>query len=222
MQWDSTVGPAVVLAMDSEPDSVSIIGPEYIKGRYSDTAAIDVSSLVRTRFDLFGRSGTFGAAALVISQLRPSHSSGDGCIELPTTAIQMTKRGWHVALKTGYASSIQLDSIEGMSPSDSAIFAVQVTRIVSALPKLHDPVFNNVPFVVSSAYRFRTAFIEGIVASTRREIPSEATPREEHTFLIAERPINSSDDYHVTFSTRSAGEEGSTSVTNVLVKYHAQ
>jgi hypothetical protein len=215
-QWDSAAGLAIVLAVDSVPDSVSVIRPEYIEGRYSDTTVIDLRSLAHARFDLFGRNGTFGTAVLATSRFMVPRGSEDGCVQWPTATLPTTKRGWHVALETGHASAIQLDSIEGMSPSDSAIFAAQVTRVVSTLPELRDPVFNNVPFVVRSAYRFQTTVIEGIVASTQRDIPSEATPREEHVFLIAERPVGSSDDYHIVFSTRNAGTEGSTPVTNVL------
>jgi hypothetical protein len=217
IQWNPAAGPALVLALDSVPDTVSVIRPEYTEGRYSDTSMVDLRSLSHVRFDLFGRGGTFGGALLTTSPLRwHAGSSDDDCIQWPTATISAARRGWRVALQTGNASAIPLDSIEALSSADSALFVAQVTRIASFLPKDSDPAFNMVPVTVRRAYRFRTAIIDGIVAGLQRNIPSEATPREEHLFFMAERPVGSSDDYHIAFFTRTAGREGFAAVTDVL------
>ncbi|HXC26200.1 MAG TPA: hypothetical protein VNU46_09815 [Gemmatimonadaceae bacterium] len=217
VHWDSAAGPALVLSMDSLPDTISVIRPEYTEGRYSDTTMVDLRSLSHTRFDLFGRGGGFGSVMLTTSSLRwHAGSSDDDCVQWPTAAIAPARRGWHVALQAGTATAIPLDSISAMSPGDSALFVAQVTRIASFLPKSPDPAFQAVPVTVRSAYRFQTAVIDGVIASLQRNIPSEATAREEDVFLIAERPVGSSQDYQVAFFTRVDGKERDATVADVL------
>jgi len=217
VHWDSAAGPALVLSMDSVPDTISVIRPEYTEGQYSDTTMVDLRPLSHTRFDLFGRSGAFGSAMLTTSLLRWHAASGDDdCVQWPTATLMPVRRGWHVALQAGTATAIPLDSINTMPAGDSALFVAQVMRIALSLPKSPDPAFQAVPITVRSAYRFQTAVIDGVIASLQQNIPSEATPREEDVFLIAERPVGSSQDYQLAFFTREAGKEGDVTVADVL------
>ena len=218
VHWDSTAGPALVVSMDSIPDTISVLRPGYTEGRYDDTTMIDLRALSHTRFDLFGRSGSFGSAILTTSMLRwhAGNDDEDDCIAWPTATMSRSRNGWHAALQSGNATAIPLDSIEGVSSNDSALFVAQVIRLTTFLPQDPDPAFRSLPFTVRNAYRFQTGVIEGIVAVLQRNIPSEANPREEDIFLVAERPVGSSDDYHLAFFTREAGNEGSATVANVL------
>ncbi len=214
--WDSAAGPALILAADSVLDSAAVLRPEYVEGRYTGASITGLMALSRTRFDLFGRGGALGSTTLLVGQPSVSTGSNDECISWPMVGLSTTAAGWSIGLQTGYAAAVPLDVIEAMSASDSALFVAQVVRLAMLPSSAYDPVFNNIPFVVQHAYRFQTALVEGIIGVTRRSIPSEAMPREEHLFFIAERPVGSSNDYRIAFSTRAAGEEGSTPVVNVL------
>lgn len=218
VHWDSAAGPALVLSMDSVPDTISVVRPEYTEGRYDDTTMIDLRALSHLRFDLFGRSGTFGSATLTTSALRwhASSDDNDDCNAWPTATMSQSRVGWRVALQSGNATAVPLDSIEGMSPSDSALFVAQVIRMAKELPPDPDADFRSLPFTVRNAYRFQTAVLDVIIAAVQRNIPSEANPREEDVFFVAERPVGSSDDYHLAFFTREAGNEGDEMVANVL------
>jgi hypothetical protein len=111
---------------------------------------------------------------------------------------------------------VTLDSLEAMSSSDSALFAARVTRLAASVRGAQDSLFGSVPFLVLEAYRFRTETIEGIVGVVQRSIPSEANPREDNLLFVAERPVGSTADYRIGFSSQSAGREGSTEIINIL------
>ena len=218
LRWDPAVGTALLLVVDSVTDSVQVVRPEYVDGVYSDTGRIDLRTLGNTRYDLFGRSGVFGTSALQTGIFRKSDAS-DGCTEWPTASLLAATRvrlGWDIGLESGRATAIALDSIDAMSSADSARFAIEVTRLAANLPKTRDSVFGVVPFLVRNAFRFRTSEIEGVIANVQRSIHSEANPREEQLFLIAERPVGGAGAYRVAFSRRGAGAEGGTAVVNVL------
>jgi len=65
--------------------------------------------------------------------------------------------------------------------------------------------FSSIPFSVKRGYRFRTGTVEGVIGVVVRGIPSEADPREERIFLIAERPVGSADAYQVAYFDRAVG-----------------
>ena len=230
-QWDSAVGPALLLATDSFPDSVSVVRPELVMGHSTSSSALDPRGIENASFDLFGRGGAFGSVRITAlpATRRGGSSSGadtsgapggetDGearCLTWPTARVAPAKSGWRIALASGHAASVLLDSVEAMSPGDSALVTATVARLASALPGA-DASFQGIPYTVRSAYRFHTAVIDGLITSLSRGIPSEATPREEHLFLVAERPVGGVQDYRVAYSLRSTGKEEATAITDVL------
>lgn len=110
-------------------------------------------------------------------------------------------------------TSVQLDSIEGMSGSDSAAFTGEITSIVSPYAQRGDSVFRGLPFAVRKAYRFSVASTTGFVASVVRKISEEANPRQEHFLVVAER---SGGTYREVFQTRAAGPEESVQTNEIL------
>jgi hypothetical protein len=208
--WDAAAGPALVVSTPTAAESAFVVRPDYVDGRYSDTATFDVRSLSKQRFDLFGRSGFFGTVTLTTGVFKRP-----GCVTWPTAAVFGAKTGWRAALKSGQAIAVPLDSLEAMS-SDSALFAAQVTRLAASIRSPQDSVFSSVPFLVREAYRFRTETIEGIIGMVQRSIPLEATPREDNLMFIAERPIGSTADYRIGFSTQNAGREDAAEIVDVL------
>jgi hypothetical protein len=112
--------------------------------------------------------------------------------------------GWTVALAPT-VTAIRLDSIESLSPSDSATLAADVARLASAVPSGTESRFTGLPFAVLAAQRFLLDGNTVIIARVARRIPQEATPLEERTFIVGE--AGASDPFAVRYSLRSVGAE---------------
>lgn len=213
VHWDSAAGDALVLALGATGDSALIVRPQYVDSVFDGWTPDDVRPLARSRWDLFGRSGSFGSGQLT-PDLKASQS--EECLTWPPGMMSTLKAGWRAGLEAGRATAIPLDSVEALSQTDSSAFVIQVTKLAASTHGPSDSLFASIPFVVRNAYRFRTGDIEAIIASVQRSIHSEANPREEHLFLIAERPVGSSGEYHIAYATRSAGSERGVAITDVL------
>ncbi len=112
--------------------------------------------------------------------------------------------GWTLALSPS-VTAVRLDSIESLSPTDSASLAADVARIASAVPSDKESRFTGLPFAVLSAHRFSSDSSTVIVGRVARRIPQEATPLEERTFVVAER--SGSRPFALKYSLRSIGSE---------------
>jgi hypothetical protein len=198
--WNPDAGQLLAVAMDSGSPDVGVVGP---------TGAVPTS----VPLDLFGRSGFMGTSVIAT---RVSSGAGD-CTAWPLARMNGGgKAGWSVGVQSGRAAPILLDSLEGMSSADSALFVTTVTRLAAAIPATHDSVFSSIPFVVQRAYRFRTDAIDGLVALVQRNIPSEADPRSDYTLFIAERPVGAREPYQTAYVERTAGRDDQTVVVSVL------
>lgn len=94
---------------------------------------------------------------------------------------------WSVALQARSVTPFRMDSIEALSPSDSAGLSVELARVASSVPDSSGSRFSASPFVVLSARRFEALGRRIVVAHLVRRLPQEASPLEEHTLVIAER-----------------------------------
>ncbi|MGI9090915.1 MAG: hypothetical protein ACR2GG_07420 [Gemmatimonadaceae bacterium] len=213
--WDSAAGSAIIVAASGASDSVSILRPDFVEGRYSDTSTFDLRSISDTKLDLFGRSGRFGSATL---QSGVSKRRGVGCTAWPAGHIVRGREvpGWRVALETGRAESMSIDSLAGMSAPDSARLVSALVQAATLSTGRSDSVFVGVPFLARRVYRLQLQGTDVVAASLQRSIPSEANPREEQLFVIAERPTTSDSAYHIAFLRHSAGGEVPAQVTDVL------
>jgi hypothetical protein len=171
--------------------------------------------------ELYGHAGALAPAQL--RSVGPRSWRAGECIEWPTATVAIPAdssaaraAGWSVALLPNGIAGVPLDSIEGLSPRDSAKLAADITRLVSALPGDTARAFSGIPFAVRNAYRFTVdSATPAIAADVVRKIPQEAMPLEEHTFLIAEQR-GSQQRYTVVYSDRTSGTEESLITTELL------
>src|SRR5436190_5965664 len=93
-----------------------------------------------------------------------------------------------VGLIAHSAKLLRTDSIEALSSADSARLAADLARLASALTTQPGSRFTGLPFAVLGAHRFESDERQYLVGHLVRRLNQEAAPREERTFVIAERP----------------------------------
>ena len=212
--WDPSAGPMMLVALGDAGDagdSAAIVLPDATDSTLDSLSVPQVSHAV---FDFYGRSGKIGS-----STIGPfTHSVGDssGCARWPSTHVSSAYGGWQVALASGSARAIPLDSIEALSSADSASLAASLAESVAALPLASDPTFRRLPFRVRYAYTTRMDSVEIVVADIVRALNEEANPRIEHIFLVGQRPQQTKGKFMVEYSSRTAGAEETTQATEVL------
>ncbi|HEY9479795.1 MAG TPA: hypothetical protein VIP79_06880 [Gemmatimonadaceae bacterium] len=215
--WDAAAGPVLIVRADS-PGRAYVVYPQYSDSTLPDTMHFDVAPLRDARVELYGHSGALGATQ--VRSVGPRSWRAGECIEWPTATVAASSdsasAGWSVALLPSGISGVTLDSIEGLSPLDSAKLAADITRLVSALPGDTSRAFRGIPFAVRNAYRFTVdSSTSAIAADVVRKLNQEAMPLEEHTFLIAERR-GSKQRYDVVYTDRTSGTEESLVTTELL------
>jgi len=175
LSWDASAGP-VLLVASATPAEAMVIPSD------SASATSQLASIPRpASVTLFGRNGSVQSAEL------PKLTESGGCAT-GTLHAAPPPRVWSVGFVGGVIEPIALDSTQSLSPADSLRLVVAVTRLASALP--NDPAgrFVGLPFVVKDLWRFTIAGGPTVVIATlSRQINQEATPLQEHTFIIAER-----------------------------------
>ena len=98
-----------------------------------DTAGV-AGLLGSGQLELFARGGRVGTARL---NIEASVALDSACTAWPIARLSIdggTSLPWTVAFASGKVTPIVLDSIEGMSPRDSARLVIDLTRLASALP----------------------------------------------------------------------------------------
>src|SRR5829696_713692 len=162
---------------------------------------LNADSLSGMSFDLFAGSGK--SATGRIASRAPS-TALEGCLAWPQMALELDNQHvWRVGFRRGMATSLTLDSLEDFSSADSTAATAELARLASAINVSNDPAFQGLPFIIRKAYRMiseRSSFLIGDIV---RRIPQEATPREEHLLLIAEKLLSSGSGYQTVFETRA-------------------
>jgi hypothetical protein len=215
--WDATAGRVLIVRADS-PGRAYVVYPQYSDSTLPDTVHFDVAPIRDASVELYGHAGALGATR--VRSVGPRSWRAGQCIEWPTATVAASSdsasAGWSVALLPNDIPGVPLDSIEGLSPLDSAKLAADITRLVSALPGDTSRAFRGIPFAVRNAYRFTVdSATPAIAADVVRKLNQEAMPLEEHTFLIAERSA-SKQRYDVVYTTRTSGTEESLITTELL------
>jgi hypothetical protein len=190
--WVDEVGRLLVVPADSD-DAGVILFPQL------PTAAL-VGSLPLT---LLSSAGTTTVARVALVE-----SDSAVCGEASTLRfVTPNSSPWTVGVAGTSLTTLPTDSIEGMAPADSARLVSTISRLASSIPAAGNR-FTALPFVVLGARSFDSHGRSTIIAHLRRRLPQEATPIEEHTFLVAERPVDATEQrYAVTYSERSEGTE---------------
>lgn len=211
--WDSAAGPLIIVPVSRSATDVAIVLPGLTDSTLAATSRFELRGLENLPVELFSPRGQVGSSRLQVSS---QSSDLTGCINWPTGKLADPIAGrWRVALEKGRAVGLPLDSVEGMTSSDSAQFVADVVKAALSLTDAEDPAFREIPFFVRKGYRFSTPTSSVVIAEVVRRINEEANPREEHLLLLAERPEGNAR-YRVAFRARSAGPEESLETSEVL------
>lgn len=115
---------------------------------------------------------------------------------------------WSVGMLGRSGALLRMDSIETLPAADSARLAADLARLASALTMHKNSRFTGLPFAVLAAHRFASDSMEFLVGHLVRRLNQEASPLEERTLILAERPRSPQGAaYKVTYSQRSEGSE---------------
>lgn len=209
-----------MLARGASAANALVVFPDYSDSTVPDTLQLDASTLRGDSVELLGRDGSIDAVPVVSAGTK--QWAGDECVEWPTATLGIidTSRaaGWTVGFVQPHVTAVRLDSLAGMSGTDSARLAADLTRLASALSDDTSKTFHGIPFSVRYAYRFQAApGEEAVVADLVRRLNQEASPLEQHTFVIAERSSATPDaEFQVVYHERAGGLEEAIETTDVL------
>jgi hypothetical protein len=204
--WATELGPVLVVPSDSEQTGV-VLFPATPTPQLIASAPL---TLLSPAGDV-----TRANASLVVSDSQV-------CGEAPTMRITGdVPSPWSVGFRSGSALPLRMDSIEALASSDSSRLAADVARLASTVSTLRESRFSGLPFVVLSARRFDVTGTRTVVAQLIRRLPQEASPLEEHTFVIGERPSTSAGPYALTYHQRSEGTEETVDHYEVLTAARA-
>lgn len=192
LTWDDSAAGPVLIVDGSNESEAAIVFPHYTDSTLADVSRLDTGIVRRGHVDLFSRGGAAGQADVIPTS---AGTLGGDCTAWPTARVRSLDRGaggvpaaWTAGFLAGNAVSLPMDSIQTLSPVDSARRAADVARVAAALPNDTSATFRDLPFVVRSAGRIvLDGGTEAILAEIVRQLNQEANPQEEHIFLIAER-----------------------------------
>jgi len=222
--WDSSAGSFLVVRESAPaPDSTALVVFPLIDDSMSvDSVQFDLSTVRSAHVDLFSRRGAAGSAR--ISSVSVEDWRDAECTQWPLATLvgdssARSGNGWTAGFLRGHVQPLPLDSIAASSPGDSARLAAEITRVASALPYDTATLFRGLPFVVRDAYRFPAApKVEGVIAIIVRKLNQEASPREQHLLLIAERDSgDAAGEYRPVYFDRESGREEAIDVTDIIV-----
>lgn len=217
--WDSAAGP-VIFVRGNSPAQAYVVFPAITDSTPSDDVHFDSTLARNTSVQLFERAG--GGDTAHVGAMSGGEWDADQCIEWPAAKVfaasnGATTSGWTVAFLKGRAKAIPLDSIETMAHADSARLAADIARLVSTAPNDTARTFRGIPYSVRTAYRFTPAEgVEAVVADVVRTLNQEATPLEEHTLVIGERPNGSTGPYRLAHREVTSGSDETLESSDVL------
>ncbi|MFL5487789.1 MAG: hypothetical protein ACJ78K_01590 [Gemmatimonadaceae bacterium] len=212
--WNSDAGPLMIVATGNAGDSALVVMPEATDSTIGAFQGVN-APIAGLAFDLFGRSGKVRSSVTAVAL--PSRDTTRECYAWPMARLSsLPPATWQVGFATGRVHAIKLDSIEGISSTDSAALAALIVRTVATLPAASDPTFRGLPFRVRSAFTFHLDSADAVIADVVRSVNEEANPRVEHFLIVGERAMGTSGNYNVGYFNRTAGAEESIQATEVL------
>lgn len=218
--WNVEAGSYVVLpTVDGGMTAGSLLRPEATELTVGDTVGL-TAALGDQRLELFARGGLVGTARLRVDAAPKVEL---GCTAWPVARLTLvegaTSMPWTAAFAAGRVTPIALDSIEGLSPRDSARLAVDLARLASGLP--HDTVatFRALPFVVLRAWRTKGLETEFVVATLARRVNQEDAPKEERLVLVIDQAGADARKWTVAWHERASGSEDELVVAEPLLAF---
>jgi hypothetical protein len=202
--WDPSAGPVLLVSGESPTDAYMIV-PDSASGDVTLAALPRPASVT-----LLSRNGTLQTAEL------PSAPTGVGACLVTSLTASPPPHPWNVGFIGGVVSPLPTDSLESISQADSSALVVWMNRLASALPNDSAGRFTGLPFVVRALWRVApTGGPQIVIGSLDRRLNLEATPLQEHTFIIAERSASDSS-YVTVYSERAYGAEETIQNQDVL------
>ncbi|HEY6220153.1 MAG TPA: hypothetical protein VIV65_08845 [Gemmatimonadaceae bacterium] len=130
--------------------------------------------------------------------------NAEGCSEAALDPAP--SRPWGIGFIGKTPVAVPVDSLHGLSRSDSSRLTRVAYRLASTVPNGAGSRFGGLPFVLVDLWRFGIdANAAGLVATVRRQLNQEDSPLEERTFLVAESDKLEPDGYRLAYSERSSG-----------------
>lgn len=198
--WDDRDGP-VLLVPGASPAEAQIVLPYALDaGDARPPAAMETATVI-------ARAGR--ASRVRVSGIAPH--TDPLCVAWPTATLRDSAGSgvppsWNVGFAGAMVTALTMDSVESMSRGDSTRVAAELARLASALRDDTVASFRGLPFVVREMRRFRPADgVEAVVADIARRLATEANPREERLFMIAERTERGP--WRAAFWSRASGAE---------------
>ena len=185
--WPAELGPVLVVPADTDNTAIVI---------YPDVAPDGPQ-----RLTLLAGNGEPSAQSVVVTAADSLECGGAPVVHLSSGSFGSWAVG--VAQATGV---LRTDSLESLTSRDSARLVANLAALASPLTARMETRFTGLPFRVLGARRFTFGGSGIVAAHLVRKLPQEASPLEEHTFLVAERRAGS-DSLVLTFSDRSEGTE---------------
>lgn len=212
--WRDEAGPFLAIPDDSLTSAMIVSGVE-------DSVSADTSGIRDTvTIDVFTTAGKTGTVLLLPS--RPSRAP-DACLAWPSARVRSPGRSrptrrWNVGLVSGRVFPAPMDSLAGLSKSDSAQLVSEIARLASTVPNDTSLTFRGLPFRVQTAYRIQVNDTQTVfIATVIRNINQEADARAEHLLLVAGRPkAQRGTPYSLQYFERSSGPEETLETTEVL------
>jgi hypothetical protein len=213
--WNRAAGPALFIQGASLDEAIAIYP---FADDSVDQERVDSMGTEGTAVALFGRGGARLGARLgvlpdqaeascerwVLRDVRPQGS-------VPVTA-------WSVGFADARVAPMALDSMEALSPRDSASLAAEASRLASGVTAPTGPSFQGLRFAAHDVRRFQAApGVQAIVAHLKRQVNQEANPQQEQTLLIAERDSGATaGPFQLAYAERSFGREEEVITLEVL------
>lgn len=211
--WNKAAGPVMVLPDPANVGGALVVLPLVTDSTLANARIFHIDSLSGLRLDLYGRRGKVGEGLLMASVQRPNT---ENCLHWPQAQLhEGTAQEWRVGFVRNHTVAIPLDSLEGMSKSDSVLITTKLTLLASRQPESLNPDFQGLPFAIRKVYRFSIGSISVLIGNVVRRINQEANPREENILLMAEGS-GSGDGYRTVFYARAAGSEDIVQTSEVL------
>ena len=200
--WPAALGAVLVVLSDTEDQAVVLYPVGSLTAQF--TAA---------RLALLGPSGDTVRAAAGVSAADSLH-----CGDAPVVRLtRATAPAWSVGIESREAIPVRSDSIDQLTPADTAFYASEMARLASAVPSGQTSRFTGLMFALTSLRRARVAGSEVVTAQVVRRVNQEADPAEEHTLVVAERDTGRPGaSFTATHTARSEGSEDSAEHFDVI------
>ena len=220
--WNADAGPFLVLpTVDGGVNAGSLLRPDATELNVGDTTGLGAMR-GEGLLELFARSGKIGSATMSIER---AANVEQGCTAWPvarlTTVGGQGGLPWTAAFMAGRVTAIQLDSIEGLSPRDSARLVTDLTRLASGLRDDTVATFRGLPFVVLRAWRSKGLSPEFVVATLARRVNQEDSPQEERLVIVIDQTGPDSRQWTVAWHERASGREEELVVAEPLLAFRA-